>query len=476
MILHGNQRGGAKDMALHLMKDENERVEVYELRGFVSNNLAGAFQESYAISRGTNCKQHLFSLSINPPKGAHVSTQEFVDAFDLAEANLGLSKQPRAIVFHEKLGLDGGLRRHAHAVWCRIDAENMKAVQLSFTHQKLREVSRELHIQHDLKMPSGLINSKDSNPRNYTLAEWQQCKRAEKDPKQVKSIFQDAWSISDSKTSFANALKERGFILAQGRRGHVAVDYKGEKYAISRYVGIKAKRVRERLGVAGGLPSIEQAQTKAAEQITDRLKELNDEKKQQAHKKQQQAKAQQQRTQVVQEQESAKLDQAQTERHSEEEQVRAARIRVGLWGLLDRITGKRKRTEALNQIEVEKTQKRDRQESLILKQSHESTVDTQQQNIKTEQSEHAKIIHELETDIQQLRPPPKPSFDNAREVVDEQSKQNHIEKEVRNITQQLPTPFAPTPSTQKKDYAAAQREQARTAQEQRNRDGPSLNL
>lgn len=41
MILVGNQRGGAKDLALHLMKDENERVEIHELRGFMSDDLMG---------------------------------------------------------------------------------------------------------------------------------------------------------------------------------------------------------------------------------------------------------------------------------------------------------------------------------------------------------------------------------------------------------------------------------------------------
>ena len=69
MILVGNQRGGARDLAQHLMKSENERVEVAELRGFVADDLDGAFQETYAISRGTKCKQFLFSLSLNPPKG-----------------------------------------------------------------------------------------------------------------------------------------------------------------------------------------------------------------------------------------------------------------------------------------------------------------------------------------------------------------------------------------------------------------------
>jgi hypothetical protein len=73
MILVGNARGGGRDLARHLMKTENERVEVAELRGFVADDLDGAFRETYAISRGTRCQQYLFSLSLNPPKGAEVS-------------------------------------------------------------------------------------------------------------------------------------------------------------------------------------------------------------------------------------------------------------------------------------------------------------------------------------------------------------------------------------------------------------------
>lgn len=43
MILVGNQRGGANDLARHLMKAENERVEVHEVRRCVASVLLGAF-------------------------------------------------------------------------------------------------------------------------------------------------------------------------------------------------------------------------------------------------------------------------------------------------------------------------------------------------------------------------------------------------------------------------------------------------
>lgn len=113
MILNGNQRGGAKDLALHLMKTENERVELHELRGFMSHDLMGALSEMQAISRGTRCKQFMYSLSLNPPKGKNVSVAYFERAIAQAEARLGLTGQPRAVVFHEKTDAD-------IVMWCGV--------------------------------------------------------------------------------------------------------------------------------------------------------------------------------------------------------------------------------------------------------------------------------------------------------------------------------------------------------------------
>ena len=205
MILVGNQRGGAGDLARHLLKEENEHVVVHDLRGFASTDLTSALQESHAISRGTKCKQHLFSLSLNPPKDGNATPEQFVAAVEKAEKRLGLEHQPRAIVFHEKRGQDGDIRRHAHAVWCRIDAENMRAVQLSHTHRCLQGVARELYLEHGWTMPRGFVREHESNPRNYTLAEWQQAKRAKKDPDRLKAVFQDSWAISDTQGAFAHA-------------------------------------------------------------------------------------------------------------------------------------------------------------------------------------------------------------------------------------------------------------------------------
>ena len=137
MILQGNQRGGAGDLARHLMSHENEHVDVYELRGFVSDDLKGAFKEAHAISKGTKAKQFLYSLSLNPPADQKVSTQTFHKTIDRIEQTLGLEGQPRAIVFHEKNG-----RRHAHAVWSRTDMKTITAIPLPHTKRKLMEISK----------------------------------------------------------------------------------------------------------------------------------------------------------------------------------------------------------------------------------------------------------------------------------------------------------------------------------------------
>jgi len=292
MILVGNQRGGARDLARHLMKTENERVEVAELRGFVADDLDGAFQESYAVSRGTKCKQFLFSLSFNPPKVAGVSEQDFIAAIDKAETKLGLTGQPRAVVFHEKHGDDGELRRHAHAVWSRIDIEAMKAIPLPHSKRKMQDVSRDLYLEHGWKMPDGLAVSGQRDPRNFTLAEWQQAKRVGEDPRVIKAAFQDAWAISDSKAAFTHALQERGYWLARGdKRGFVAVDHHGEVHNIAKRAGVKTKAVRERLGDMETLPSVADAKRDIAQAMQAKMEEFQGEVREKEDRQRQDAQA-----------------------------------------------------------------------------------------------------------------------------------------------------------------------------------------
>tara|TARA_R110002124_G_scaffold287174_1_gene470997 strand:- start:17 stop:229 length:213 start_codon:yes stop_codon:yes gene_type:complete len=67
MILVGSQRSGASALASHLMNSrDNDHVALLELDGFLADDLHGALAEVHAISKGTKCKQYLFSLSVHP--------------------------------------------------------------------------------------------------------------------------------------------------------------------------------------------------------------------------------------------------------------------------------------------------------------------------------------------------------------------------------------------------------------------------
>lgn len=340
MILKASERGGAKQLAQHLLRmDENEHVEVHQLRGFVSDDLIAALKEAYAVSKGTKCKNFLFSLSLSPPADKDVPISDFEAAITRIETKLGLETHARAIVFHEKDG-----RRHAHAVWSRIDVETMTARNLSHYKLKLRDISRSLYIEHGWKLPRGLMNSKARDPKNFTHAEWQEWKRKGIRTQDVKAVFQECWAASDNRASFANALKERGFALARGdRRGFVAAAADGTVLAIPRYVGTSAKAVRDRLGDPSDLPSVADVQAGQAQEMAQVLHRLLAGLRSANTKAKQRFERQKQAVLIKHRAERQNLDRKLQERQSVEAQLRAAKLNSGLAGLWQRFTGEARR-------------------------------------------------------------------------------------------------------------------------------------
>lgn len=361
MILKGSQRGNAAQLAKHLtnMRD-NEHVDLHELRGFMNEDeLHAALKEAEAIAKGTRCKQHLFSLSLNPPEGVHVDTDTFETAIEMAEQKLGLDGQPRAVVFHEKEG-----RRHAHAVWSRIDVDTMTAKQLSFSKMRLMEVSKELYLQHGWDMPNGMIDREARNPLNFSRAEWQQAQRAKQDPRMVKALFKDAWQRSDSPEALKAALEQKGYYLARGdRRGVVAVDYRGEAYALSRWSGVKAKDVSARFKETEALPSVDDQRKKIARLAAENLRAQADEID--AGYKRLRPSVEFKRNQMVERHriERTGLTQLQKQREERETAARTARLpEKGVAKFWSKITGKYSKLKAENEHDAWQALRRDQSE------------------------------------------------------------------------------------------------------------------
>lgn len=359
MILKASQRGGGAGLARHLMNiADNDHITVHEVRGFVASSLVGAFNEAHAISKATKAKQFLFSVSFNPPEKADVGIDTFIDAIDRAEKKLGLEGQPRAIVFHEKEG-----RRHAHAVWSRIDAGEMKAINLPFFKSKLNDLSKELYLENGWELPRGFRESW-KNPLNYTLAEFQQARRIGiDDPREIKQVFASAFQQSDSAKAFKAALEDSGYYLAKGdRRGMVAVDMHGKVYSVPRWAGIKTKELRAKFGEPDGLRSVDETQSTIKQNLSAKMRQHMAEKRSEFRTELAPIYADRKTLVANQRIERAKLKRAQTSRWKQETKARAARYRSGLMGVFDLLTGKQRALRKTNEIEAAQCLKRDQAE------------------------------------------------------------------------------------------------------------------
>jgi hypothetical protein len=258
MVIKGNARGGAADLARHLQRrDTNERVEILQLRGVAANDLTGALREMDAYGAALRTTRTLYHASINVPAHERMTSEQRAQAIDRLESALGLTGQPRVVVEHEKHGRGGDVRVHCHIVWSRTDLEHMRAIRCDHNFRTHELVARELEQDFGHQRVQGVHVERDGPngerikrpERTPSHAMMQQAERSGRDPRGVKAEVTGLWQRTDSGKAFAAALEERGYTLCPGdRRDFVIVDRQGEVYSLAKCVdGARAKDVRARM-------------------------------------------------------------------------------------------------------------------------------------------------------------------------------------------------------------------------------------
>ena len=359
MILKASQRGGAVALAKHLLNaNDNDHVELHGIRGVACDTLIEAFREIELVAKGTRCRQMFFTVSLNPPQDASVPVQVFEKAISKIEKSLGLKGQPRAIVFHEKLG-----RRHAHVVWSRIDATTMRAKNLPHFKRQMRSIAREMFFEQGWdNIPQGLLDG-PSDPLNYSVKEWQAAKKRGVDPKTQKAAIQEAWAVSDSGESFIAALKERGFLLARGdRRSFVLLSHQGEILSLPRALGRKTKEVKARLGDPSNLLDLATAASQLKAHLRTAFGRMAQDIRRDWQAKQKSWEIKRQDMKMEHRWHRRQLDQELKKQREAEVMARAARLHKGLRGLWQRVTGAHRRIVAENKAEAAEAEKRDLRE------------------------------------------------------------------------------------------------------------------
>lgn len=271
MIPFASQRGSGQDLATHLLNaHENEKVVLAHLRGAIAQDLHGAFAEwQLQADTLTNCRNYLYSLSINPdPEQGNITTEQYLDYIARVETALGLSNQPRAIVLHVKHD-----RPHVHAIWSRIDADSGKAVHMAFDHEKLMKVTRQFARDHGIELPDGYFRDGEGPDKagQLSLYEKYQQETTGLTKEQRMEVVTDLWQSRDSASAFVRALGENGYMLANGKRPYVLVDVYGNTHALSKLINDKNVRSKDVAAFLGkefppaSLPSVEEAKKLAAD-------------------------------------------------------------------------------------------------------------------------------------------------------------------------------------------------------------------
>lgn len=247
MITFGSQRGNGSDLAIHLANaEDNEYVEIAEMRGAIADDLPGAFAEMEAKARAfTKAEKWLYSLSINPdPAQGRLTRAQYLDFIERAETSLGLIGHDRAIVFHIKEDKTGYLREHCHAVWSRTDEQNSRAVNIPWDKFKLMAVTREFAHAHGLTLPEGYETGR-AKDQQLSLYEKMQEQQNGITKEQRKELITDLWRTSDSAQAFVAALEDNGYMLATGKRPYVLVDTFGNMNSLPKLIDDKQVRTRD---------------------------------------------------------------------------------------------------------------------------------------------------------------------------------------------------------------------------------------
>ena len=277
MIVYGSQRGNGQDLATHLQNaEDNEYVEVVELRGSVADDLHGFFAEIEAQAAAmTNCSNYLYSLSENAdPAQGPMPRELYLEYANRAEEALGLSGQARAIVCHIKEDRNGVGREHYHVAWSRIDVQEMKAIPIAFDRYKLMAVTRQFARDYDIKLAPGYHRHEDRKRQTHrqdSLYDRMQENTTGLSREERTSVVTELWRGRDSPSSFVQALEHHGYILANGKRPYVLVDVYGHTNALPKLIDDKAantKAIREFLSEEfppDSLPSVDEAKELAAQ-------------------------------------------------------------------------------------------------------------------------------------------------------------------------------------------------------------------
>lgn len=244
MIAKGTTHNNGVKLAAYMTTAKpGEHAELWQLRGFASENVKDAFRSVHVIAAATQCEKPFFHVQVRNPEGETLTREQWGRIADRIESKLGYSEQPRAIAFHrdEETG-----HEHMHIAFSRINTETMTARPLPFFKLRLKEACRELESELDL---TPVRNQRESPVMAPSRDQDEQARRLGINLREVRQTIRDCWEQADNGASFRAALADEGLTLAKGdRRDYIVIDREGGMHALGkRVLGTTAAETRARM-------------------------------------------------------------------------------------------------------------------------------------------------------------------------------------------------------------------------------------
>ena len=205
---------------------------------------------------GRKLQKPVFTFSVAWHPDQNPNNEHMLETAQAAVKHLGLEEHEVLYVAHRDEP-----QKHVHAIINRVHPVTGKAAVLSKSKEKLQDWAYSYEEAHGkIYCPERVENVKKRE-------EWRQ-ERAKgnkkaKSPKFRDAVIVEAWKQSECGKSFASALEEQGYRLAQGRKRMVVVDPYGKAHNPVRMLdGVKAKDFHARLADldAEMLPNADEAQ------------------------------------------------------------------------------------------------------------------------------------------------------------------------------------------------------------------------
>jgi hypothetical protein len=265
MIIKGGRAGNVAFWSSHLLRtDTNDRAAVIEQRGVLADDLRGALREMQAVASGSRCNDDfMYQANINPRADEHLTPEQWREAVDRLEKNLGFEGHARVVVEHVKEG-----RQHYHVIWNRV-GDDLRAVSPYYNYLIHERTAQEL--ERDFGLEPVQENGAGGPP--FALWEQQKAERTAIEPATIKAELTDLWNRSDSGPAFVAGLEEQGYVLARGdRRDFCIVDHAGTAHSLARRLdGVKTTEVRAFLSDIDrdSLPTVAEAREAQRDRFAD---------------------------------------------------------------------------------------------------------------------------------------------------------------------------------------------------------------